>query len=195
MIVKDSTAELSEVSVDNSLVTLLGKQVGFNFEKSVRNQLEIAKLYPNAADSKEVLAATNSVNQEGIPVQEYISGLSRVNQTYGLSENQKYSGKTQRWEGYVIELNSDHFVARLEDLTTPGTHEIIKFDLDDVSPEDESLLQIGGTFYFSVGYVLNNGQREKTSLLRFKRIAEWTEEEYDRAIDRAERLSKKLNWD
>jgi hypothetical protein len=196
MTVKDSTAELSEVNVDNELVTLLGKQVGFNFQKSVRSQLEIAgKLYPNAPESKHVFGITNAVKEEGISVQEYISELSRVNQTYGLPENQKYSGKTQRWEGYVIEINSDHFVARLDDLTTPGTHEIIRFDLDDVSPEDESLLQIGGTFYFSVGYVLNNGQREKTSLLRFKRIAEWTEEEYDRAIDRAERLSKKLKWD
>jgi hypothetical protein len=196
MIVKDSTAESNEAGVDNPpLVTLLGKELGFDFQKSVKSQLEIAKLYPNALDAPPEVAGTNAANESGIPVQAYISELSRVNQTYGLPENQKYSGKTQRWEGYVLEINSDHFVARLDDLTTPGTHEIINFGLDDISPEDEPLLKIGGTFYFSVGYVLNNGQREKTSLLRFKRIAEWTEEEYDRAIDRAQSLSEKLKWD
>jgi hypothetical protein len=194
MIVKDSTADLDQGEVDNPMITLLGRHVGFNFKRSVKSQLEIARRYPNSPDFKETLGGTSAVKGDSIPVQEYISGLSRVNQTYGLTQNQKYSGKTQSWDGYVIDINKDHFVARLEDMTNPGTHEIMTFDLDDVSPEDESLLSIGSTFYFSVGYVLNNGQREKTSLLRFKRIVEWTDEEFDRAIDRAEKISKKLKW-
>lgn len=196
MIVKDSTAQLIDTGEGESrLITELGKRIGFNFKRSLKNQLEFAKLFPVALNLQENKSPTDAVKEDDISLQENISDLSRVNQVYGLSGNQKYSGKTQRWEGYVTEIHSDSFIARLEDLTNPGTHELITFDLNDVSPEDEQLLKVGATFYFSVGYVLNNGQREKTSLLRFKRIAEWTEDEFDRAIDRGKRLSKNIKWD
>jgi len=189
---KDSTVHTEETY--SILITELGKQIGFDFKRSIENQLEFAQLYPGASP-QGFQSSTEAVKEDEISLQESISFLSRVNRTYGLTDSQKYSGKTQRWEGYVTEIHKDHFAARLEDLTNPGTHEVITFDFDEISPEDESLLKLGATFYFSIGYVLNNGQREKTSLLRFKRIAEWTEDEFDRAADRGKRLSKNLKWD
>src|SRR5690606_14956573 len=181
MIVKDSTAH-SEENLDIS-ITKSGRKIGFDFERSLTYQLQFAQLLPDET-SQTVKSLTDALKEGEISLQESISDLSRVNQAYGLASGEKYSGKTQRWEGYVTEIHETGFTARLEDLTNPGTHEVITFDLEDISPDDESLLKLGATFYFSIGYVLNNGQREKTSLLRFKRIAEWTEDEFDSAIDR-----------
>lgn len=196
MIVKNSTAHSIDIGEAGSpLITELGRQIGFSFKRSVNNQIEFAKLYPGVAGFQEFQSPTNTVKEADVSVKENISFLSRVNQIYGVGDTQKYSGKTQRWEGYVTAIHEDYFQARIEDLTNPGTYEIIKFDLDEISPEDESLLKLGAVFYFSIGYVLNNGQREKTSLLRFKRIAEWTEEEFNRAVDRGQKLSNNLKWD
>ena len=186
----ERSTEISEIEI-----TELNRRIGFNFKKSVTNQLDFARLYSEGLNSMDYQSPTKAFKSLDISVDENISYLSRVNQVYGINDSQKYSGKTQRWEGYVLEIQNDHFVARLDDLTNPGTHEQIRFDLDEVSPEDESLLELGATFYFSIGYVLNNGQREKTSLLRFKRIAEWTEEEFDRASDRSRKLIENLKWD
>ena len=94
-----------------------------------------------------------------------------------------------------MEIEDDKFSAKLEDITNPGTYEIVNFGLDDVSPEDSSFLKPGSTFYFSIGYTTTSGTVEKTSLLRFKRVADWTESEFDIATDRADRLFNKHKWE
>ncbi|HEY9006114.1 MAG TPA: hypothetical protein VIM75_08270 [Ohtaekwangia sp.] len=202
MIVKDSTARDSREANDD-LITELGKSNRFGFERSVKNQFEFAKHYPIVLTTQDLQSPAN-VNIVGIddisakeatPLLTKMNFLSKANQTYRSTEHCKYSGKTQRWEGYVTDIQKDHFMAKLDDLTNGGTSELIKLDMADVSPEDKALLMIGATFYFSIGYVLNNGQRERTSLLRFKRIAEWTEEEFNRATDRGKQLYENLKWD
>jgi len=52
----------------------------------------------------------------------------------------------------------------------PGTFEMGRFDLREVSEEDRSLLVEGAVFYWSIGYSRINGQVQKQSNIRFQRL-------------------------
>jgi hypothetical protein len=107
----------------------------------------------------------------------------------------RYFLKTQRWIGHVIEVTGKIFKAKLEDLNQPGTYEIGEFETNDISTEDYELFKIGSVFYWSVGLANYNGQIVKQSLLRFQRVNNWTETDYDNCSDRASDLMKNLNWE
>lgn len=106
-----------------------------------------------------------------------------------------YSTTLQKWQGYVKQVDYDEgkFEAILNDMTEGGTNEIAEFDFNDVSPDDRKLIQDGAVFYWSIGYSNHNGQTKKESLLRFQRVVEWSEEDYDIASDRASDLNENLN--
>ena len=108
-----------------------------------------------------------------------------------------YQKKTQTWKGVVIEDYPDTFTAKLEDLGEDEitTFEIAEFDKQEVSPADLSLLSLGAVFYWSVGYDMRNGQITKVSDVRFQRLVNWSEEEFDRATDRAEYFLNNISWD
>lgn len=106
--------------------------------------------------------------------------------------NHTYS--TQRWRGYVLEINDDKFKAKLEDLTNPGTDEIGYFDIQDIFDEKE-LIKVGAVFYFSIGYDVNRSQYTKQRFLRFQRLSAWTDDDFNAAIDRADRIQSNLIWE
>jgi len=104
-----------------------------------------------------------------------------------------YSITLQKWKGHVTEIKESSFTAELQDLTNPGTKEIAKFDFDDISPDDKKLIGIGAVFYWSVGYRNENGQTIKESIIRFQRLVDWNESDFNKAADRASYLEKNLN--
>ena len=81
----------------------------------------------------------------------------------------------QQWEGTVTECGEIEFTAELRDLTDPTNYrEEAAFDLDEVSPDDRPLLELGAVFRWSIGYRTSAaGQRERVSQLRFVRIPGW----------------------
>jgi len=104
-----------------------------------------------------------------------------------------YSTSLQSWKGNVTAINNGNFEAELQDLTLKGTYETASFDIREVSPDDKELVKIGAAFYWNIGYKMYKGQISKESVLRFQRIIDWTEEEYDSAIDKAEEYYDLLN--
>jgi len=111
-------------------------------------------------------------------------------------DRQKYFSKTQKWVGYILGVNGDTITARLNDLNNPNTYEIADFEIRDVPYEDRELISLGAGFYWSVGYVNDNGQIEKKSLIRFKRTIAWDETDVDRIKTNADNLYNKLNdWE
>jgi hypothetical protein len=77
-----------------------------------------------------------------------------------------------KWEGAVDEVFSSYFSARLssgDDLTAEEHAEI---PFEEISNTDVPLVHPGARFYWTIGYQVNaSGQRSRTSLLRFRRIA------------------------
>jgi hypothetical protein len=95
----------------------------------------------------------------------------------------------QSWEGRVVEVCNDSFLALLTDLTMPGTEEQVELDLDEVSPDDSSLVAPGAIFYWSIGYLVEpSGARSRSSQLRFQRLPRWSTKDVAGIADRVEAL-------
>jgi hypothetical protein len=170
------------------------KITGSSNIRAIAIQTEVKKAIDELSEKNSQLNnAETSLNQSLI--EEFsLQELDKLD--YGFRDSKNYSRKTQTWQGFVIEINKSKFIAKLEDLTRPsGTYEIVEFELGDVSPGDIDLLQEGSIFYWSVGSIMANGQLKKESILRFKRVAQWSAEEYDKAADLADTLSKSIHWE
>ncbi len=101
----------------------------------------------------------------------------------------------QSWEGCVLSVGSDSFVARLVDPKHIRPDEEAEFDLGELTEDDRSLLESGAIFYWSIGYYDNSsGQRMRASEIRFRRLPTWTREELEEAKEHAGRLAKQLGW-
>ena len=112
-----------------------------------------------------------------------------------LKFSKNYSNSLQSWKGNVVSIEDEFFVAELEDLTHGGTREIAEIELMSVSPDDQNLVQIGAAFYWNIGYKMNQGQITKESIIRFQRLINWDEEDYNNAADRASDLFDNINID
>jgi len=88
----------------------------------------------------------------------------------------------QKWQGYVLSIGSQTFSARLQDLTAQTQQEEFEFSIDDIPDEDQKLLRPGAVFYWKIGYLdARNGQRYRTSDIRFRRRPCWNQQELDSA--------------
>ncbi len=106
-----------------------------------------------------------------------------------------YFSNTQNWIGYITNVFESDFEAKLIDRNKQDTYEMATFEKLEISEEDKKFIEIGAVFYWSVGYAVRNGQVKKESLIRFKRTVDWTENEYDKAVDRANNLLNNLSWE
>ena len=76
----------------------------------------------------------------------------------------------QEWEGYVVEVDDEAFVARLVDLragaTCAGEEAVIPFT--EINPEDAARMRIGSIFRWVVGYTPSpDGVRNRVSQIVF----------------------------
>ena len=95
----------------------------------------------------------------------------------------------QKWEGTVTDKKEDFFNARLIDLTGNAPDEEAEFALEEVDEDDITLVQIGAIFYWSIGYYkAKHGQRQRTSLIRFRRLPVWTASEIEKAKEKARKF-------
>lgn len=101
----------------------------------------------------------------------------------------------QKWEGVVLAIEQDSFLARLLDLSQGTSEEEGEFSIDDVSEEDRLLLKPGAIFYWNIGYHdSRTGQRRKVSEIRFRRLPAWTAREIEAAEREARRLRALIGW-
>jgi len=111
-----------------------------------------------------------------------------------ISVNDYFSG-TQRWLCHIESFDEKTIFAKLTDLITSGTQETAEFDIEEVSLEDRPLIKIGAGFYWSVGLASEKGQISKKSLIRFQRLIELTEDDYNEAMDRYNSVHKNILWE
>jgi len=101
----------------------------------------------------------------------------------------------QNWEGVVLKVRNDSFLARLVDLTSKGVEEEAELLMDEVSDEDRELIKPGAIFYWFIGYLdSRTGQRTRSSIIRFRRLPAWQEKEIQRAQREAEQIQESLGW-
>jgi hypothetical protein len=101
----------------------------------------------------------------------------------------------QKWQGAVLEVKKDSFIAKLTDLTEKGSEEEAEFSLEEVSDDDKNLIVPGGVFYWNIGYQISyQGQQTRASIIRFRRVPVWRKEELDAAKSRAQKIQDYINW-
>lgn len=102
----------------------------------------------------------------------------------------------QAWEGAVLNVGLDSFIARLVDTAGEHPDEEIELSKDELSPFDLDLLEPGAIFYWTIGYrqQLPVGARERVSRIRFRRLPAWSSAELTAARERADALAHDLGW-
>jgi hypothetical protein len=102
----------------------------------------------------------------------------------------------QRWEGFVAEVTSDSFIARLADLdATAAPEEEAEILLLEVAEDDRHLVMPGAGFYWTIGYKDHpSGERERVSSVRFKRLPGLDARDLARARAAAAKTIGRLGW-
>ncbi len=101
------------------------------------------------------------------------------------------------FDGTVLDLNGDSFLARLVNKIDPSdVREEADFVLAEVPEADHDLIKVGSMFYWHIGITEKpHGQQTKTSLIRFRRLPAWEQPDIEAAKTRAEFLHAVLPLD
>ena len=89
----------------------------------------------------------------------------------------------QEWEGYVLEVVGDEFVARLVDITAGSSHEEEEaiIPLAEISDGDAAALRVGGIFRWVIGYKCSPpGTMEWVSQIVFRDLRRIIDRDYQR---------------
>jgi hypothetical protein len=101
----------------------------------------------------------------------------------------------QKWEGVVLRVTNDAFVARLVDQSSDGPDEEAEIPLEEIPEADRFLVKPGAVFYWTIGYSDSiSGQRTRASVIVFRRLPAWTAEELTAARRKAQYTRDLLGW-
>lgn len=102
----------------------------------------------------------------------------------------------QTWEATILEISEDECRAIIRDRTTPeNPDEEITFSIEEIPESDRPLAQPGAVFYWSIGYDDHlDGQRNRVSSIRVRRVPVWTDKELKAARMEAESLRERIGW-
>jgi hypothetical protein len=89
----------------------------------------------------------------------------------------EYSKAIQKWEGTVISLVDDTFKAVLRPITGDNIEQEAEIYIEDITPNERTLIEPGSIFYWSIGYLESPSGRKRESIIRFRRLPPWTENE------------------
>ncbi|MCP5274914.1 MAG: hypothetical protein H6936_08715 [Burkholderiales bacterium] len=97
----------------------------------------------------------------------------------------------QQWEGRVISVSKDSFVAIISNRTdSQKPQEEIEIELNEIPHDDTNLIRPGAFFYWSIGYEDGPGiPRQRVSRIRFRRLPKWTKREINQARNQAKVFS------
>ncbi|WP_143166142.1 hypothetical protein [Desulfofustis glycolicus] len=98
----------------------------------------------------------------------------------------------QKFEGTIISIKDDTFVAKLTNLTEETPDEEAEFSINEISDDDLPLLALGAVFYWNIGYMITRGGRKHAcQILYFRRLPIRSKLEIKEARMRVEKL---LRW-
>jgi len=102
----------------------------------------------------------------------------------------------KKWEGTVLTVLEDSFVARLIDQKDEYPDSEAEFSFEEVPQSDRGLIEPGAIFYWNIGYIdRDSGQRMRASVIRFRRIPVWQSEELETAKVVARHLRETIGWE
>jgi hypothetical protein len=130
---------------------------------------------------------------ESSPFQDEVKNpIIRMKKTSYKPDNFK---SLQRWEGFVVEVREESFIARLIDLTEERPEEEAEFPFSEITyKEDLRFITEGAIFYWSIGYhISRSGTYTRASRIFFRRLPAWSVSEIKEAKHEAERVYNLFN--
>lgn len=102
----------------------------------------------------------------------------------------------QEWEGRVVDIGDEEFVAWLVDITADMSHETEEavIPLEELSDRDREDLEVGRVFRWVIGYQHSIvGTRQRVSEIVFRDLPRMTNGDLKHGKEWAQRVSKALN--
>ena len=102
----------------------------------------------------------------------------------------------QEWEGYVVDIGEEEFVARLVDLTAGREHESEEaiIPMAEISERDASRMVVGSIFRWVIGYERSpEGTRKRVSQIVFRDLPRVTASDLHAGREWADRMAPALN--
>lgn len=102
----------------------------------------------------------------------------------------------QEWEGHVLEINGDEFVAALVDLTAGSSHEEEEaiIPLSEIADEDATALRVGAIFRWVIGYERSrSGTKKRVSQIVFRDLPRVTERDLQQGREWARETRRAFN--
>ena len=102
----------------------------------------------------------------------------------------------QEWEGYVLDADTTHFVARLVDLTAGASQEGEEAVIPrtELSESDDVKMRIGSIFRWVIGYERSRaGTKRRVSQFVFRDLPAITQRDLREGEDWAQEMARSLN--
>ena len=99
----------------------------------------------------------------------------------------------QEWEGHVLEINGDEFVAALVDLTANSSHEEEEaiIPLTEIADDDAAALRVGAIFRWVIGYERSrSGTKRRVSQIVFRDLPRITERDLQQGREWARKIRR-----
>ena len=102
----------------------------------------------------------------------------------------------QEWEGYVVEIGEDEFVARLVDLTAGMSYETDEatIPMEEISEHDAEKMSEGDIFRWVIGYERTaSGTKRRVSHIVFRDLPRMTAADFEEGRKWAARVERSLS--
>jgi len=93
------------------------------------------------------------------------------------SNDSEFHGE-HKWEGIVLSIDNEKITSRMYDFKHEDYDEFV-FSINQISEDDIELLEEGALFFYFIGYTLENGEKKKSDLIKFRRRVRHSDENID----------------
>lgn len=162
----------------------------FARKSDIKSRYFVSELTTHIPDEKALEAHSSRIREQRRekPVVHVLPQVQRVAEDKGVA--------LQKWDGVVIEVREDAFIARLYDKTADSPEEEAEILISDISDDDLPLLTPGAVFYLSLGYIIKNtGQKLRGPVIKFRRLPAWTRRELKEIEERANERKALIGWE
>ena len=103
----------------------------------------------------------------------------------------------QIFAGFVTNIRDYVITARISDITDPSRpDEDIVFDINEIDERELHLVELGAQFYWHIDYKQGHKiSRQRFSIIRFRRLPQWTKDELESSKKTAEEYAKFFKGD
>jgi hypothetical protein len=172
-----------------TLQTLDPKSPSANGERPrlIKRSVRTIPFGANSIDTNSTAKHTGTLNVPAtLPLRfaQVVPPMESVNETFTLLE---------KWDGVVTAEDADTFTAHLSGATVASKLQAI-FSKSELSREERGQIEVGGAFVWTIGYRHKGTTRHRDSVIYFRRLPPWGEDEIENGSRKAHDFGEIVGW-